>query len=99
MQLIRSSSNALPGASRSRRREARARPNIGPRSPCRRDRANWRAGGREPIRVRRWRLARPRPVLLNRKRSLSIGMIRRLHDHLGISAEVLIRPSRNEQPV
>jgi HTH-type transcriptional regulator/antitoxin HigA len=36
---------------------------------------------------------------LNRKRSLSIGMIRRLHDHLGISAEVLIRPSRNEQPV
>ena len=31
--------------------------------------------------------------VLNRKRSLSIGMIRRLHDHLGISAEVLIRPS------
>jgi HTH-type transcriptional regulator/antitoxin HigA len=34
--------------------------------------------------------------VLNRKRSLSIGMIRRLHDRLGISAEVLIRPSRNE---
>jgi HTH-type transcriptional regulator/antitoxin HigA len=32
--------------------------------------------------------------VLNRKRGLSIGMIRRLHDHLGISAEVLIRPSR-----
>lgn len=32
--------------------------------------------------------------VLNRKRSLSIGMIRRLHDKLGIPAEVLIRPSR-----
>jgi HTH-type transcriptional regulator / antitoxin HigA len=32
--------------------------------------------------------------VLNRKRSLSIGMIRRLHDQLGISAEVLIQPSR-----
>jgi HTH-type transcriptional regulator / antitoxin HigA len=32
--------------------------------------------------------------VLNRKRGLSIGMIRRLHEHLGISAEVLIRPSR-----
>ena len=27
-------------------------------------------------------------------RSLSIGMIRRLHDQLGISADVLIRPVR-----
>lgn len=34
--------------------------------------------------------------VLNRKRSLSIGMIRRLHYRLGISAEVLIRPSRRE---
>jgi HTH-type transcriptional regulator/antitoxin HigA len=34
--------------------------------------------------------------VLNRKRGLSIGMIRRLHDRLGISAEVLIRPSRKE---
>jgi HTH-type transcriptional regulator/antitoxin HigA len=34
--------------------------------------------------------------VLNRKRGLSIGMIRRLHTHLGISAEVLIRPSRDE---
>lgn len=34
--------------------------------------------------------------ILNRKRSLSIGMIRRLHDRLGISAEVLIRPSQRE---
>jgi HTH-type transcriptional regulator/antitoxin HigA len=33
--------------------------------------------------------------VLNRKRSLSIGMIRRLHDRLGISAEILIQPSRN----
>ena len=32
--------------------------------------------------------------VLNRKRSLSIAMIRRLHERLGISAEVLIRPSR-----
>lgn len=30
--------------------------------------------------------------VLNRKRGLSIGMIRRLHEQLGISAEVLIRP-------
>lgn len=34
--------------------------------------------------------------VLNRKRSLSIGMIRRLHDRLGIPAEVLIRPSRQD---
>ena len=34
--------------------------------------------------------------VLNRKRSLSITMIRRLHDRFGISAEVLIRPSRKE---
>ncbi len=32
--------------------------------------------------------------VLNRKRGLSIGMIRRLHERLGISAEVLIRPTR-----
>ena len=32
--------------------------------------------------------------VLNRKRSLSIAMIRRLHDRLGISAEILIQPSR-----
>jgi HTH-type transcriptional regulator/antitoxin HigA len=31
--------------------------------------------------------------VMNRKRSLSIEMIRRLHDHLGISAEILIRPT------
>jgi HTH-type transcriptional regulator/antitoxin HigA len=31
--------------------------------------------------------------ILNRKRALSISMIRRLHARLGISAEVLIRPS------
>ena len=32
--------------------------------------------------------------VLNRKRSLSIRMIRRLHDDLGIAADVLIRASR-----
>src|SRR5215203_3677635 len=32
--------------------------------------------------------------VLNRRRSLSINMIRRLHKELGISAEVLIRPTR-----
>ena len=32
--------------------------------------------------------------VLNRKRGLSIDMIRRLHDRLGIPADVLIRPSR-----
>src|SRR5215469_5841776 len=46
----------------------------------------------EPLIGTRTRVAE----ILNRKRSLSIGMIRRLHDRLGISAEVLIRPSRNE---
>lgn len=47
----------------------------------------------EPLIGTRTRVAE----ILNRKRSLSIGMIRRLHDHLGISAEVLIRPSREDQ--
>ncbi len=32
--------------------------------------------------------------VLNRKRGLSISMIRRLHERLGISAEILIQPSR-----
>jgi HTH-type transcriptional regulator / antitoxin HigA len=44
----------------------------------------------EPLIGTRTRVAE----VLNRKRSLSIGMIRRLHGALGISAEVLIRPSR-----
>jgi HTH-type transcriptional regulator/antitoxin HigA len=34
--------------------------------------------------------------VLSRKRGLSIAMIRRLHERLGISAEVLIRPSRKD---
>ncbi len=34
--------------------------------------------------------------VLGRKRGLSIGMIRRLHARLGISAEVLIQPSRGK---
>jgi len=46
----------------------------------------------EPLIGTRTRVAE----LLNRKRGLSIGMIRRLHDHLGISAEVLIRPSQTQ---
>lgn len=47
----------------------------------------------EPLIGTRTRVAE----ILNRKRSLSIGMIRRLHDHLGISAEVLIRPSQKSK--
>ncbi len=47
----------------------------------------------EPLIGTRTRVAE----VLNRKRSLSIGMIRRLHDRLGISAEVLIRPSQKEK--
>jgi len=35
--------------------------------------------------------------VLNRERSLSISMIRRLHKHLGISADVLIRPSQRSK--
>jgi HTH-type transcriptional regulator/antitoxin HigA len=34
--------------------------------------------------------------VLDRKRNLSIAMIRRLHERLGIPAEVLIRPSRRK---
>src|SRR5215472_1164877 len=44
----------------------------------------------EPLIGTRTRVAE----VLNRKRSLSITMIRRLHESLGISADVLIRPSR-----
>jgi HTH-type transcriptional regulator/antitoxin HigA len=47
----------------------------------------------EPLIGTRTRVAE----VLNRKRSLSIGMIRRLHRALGISAEVLIRPSRRNR--
>lgn len=35
--------------------------------------------------------------VLNRKRPLTIGMIRKLHAGLGIPAEVLIRPYNSEQ--
>jgi HTH-type transcriptional regulator/antitoxin HigA len=44
----------------------------------------------EPLIGTRTRVAE----VLNGKRGLSIEMIRRLHDKLGIAAEVLIRPSR-----
>jgi HTH-type transcriptional regulator / antitoxin HigA len=44
----------------------------------------------EPLIGTRTRVAE----VLNRKRGLSIEMIRRLHRELGISAEVLIRSSR-----
>jgi len=47
----------------------------------------------EPIIGTRTRVAE----VLNRKRSLSIGMIRRLHARLGISADILIRPSRADK--
>lgn len=46
----------------------------------------------EPLIGTRTRVAE----ILNRKRSLSIGMIRRLHESLGISAEVLIRPRQKK---
>ena len=35
--------------------------------------------------------------IMTRKRNLSIDMIRRLHERLGISAEVLIRPTRESE--
>jgi HTH-type transcriptional regulator/antitoxin HigA len=35
--------------------------------------------------------------VLNRKRGLSIEMIRRLHEVLGIPADVLIRPTRSDK--
>ncbi len=35
--------------------------------------------------------------VLSRKRGLSIEMIRQLHERLGISADVLIRPSRTDE--
>jgi HTH-type transcriptional regulator/antitoxin HigA len=44
----------------------------------------------EPILGTRTRVSE----VLNRKRTLSIGMIRRLHAELGIAAEVLIRAPR-----
>lgn len=44
----------------------------------------------EPIIGTRTRIAE----VLGRKRALSIEMIRRLHDKLGIPADVLIKPSR-----
>ncbi|TAK47138.1 MAG: transcriptional regulator [Xanthobacteraceae bacterium] len=47
----------------------------------------------EPLIGTRTRVAE----ILNRKRSLSISMIRCLHDRLGIAAEVLIRPSRKKK--
>jgi HTH-type transcriptional regulator/antitoxin HigA len=47
----------------------------------------------EPLIGTRTRVAE----ILNRRRGLSIEMIRRLHKTLGISADVLIRPSRRDQ--
>ena len=47
----------------------------------------------EPLLGTRTRVAE----VLNRRRSLSIGMIRRLHERLGIPADVLIRPSRTKR--
>jgi len=44
----------------------------------------------EPLIGTRTRVAE----VMNRKRNLSIAMIRRLHEACGISLEVLIRPSR-----
>jgi HTH-type transcriptional regulator / antitoxin HigA len=47
----------------------------------------------EPLIGTRTRVAE----VLNRKRNLSIDMIRRLHEQLGIPAEVLIRPTRKQR--
>jgi HTH-type transcriptional regulator/antitoxin HigA len=47
----------------------------------------------EPLIGKRARVAE----ILGRKRSISIEMIRKLHDTLGISAEVLIRPTRRDE--
>lgn len=47
----------------------------------------------EPIIGTRGRVAE----VLNRRRGLSIEMIRNLHEQLGISAEVLIRPTRRNE--
>ena len=47
----------------------------------------------EPLIGTRTRVAE----VLNRKRNLSIAMIRRLHQRLGISAEVLIRQTRKQR--
>src|SRR5713101_4979281 len=47
----------------------------------------------EPLIGTRTRVAE----VLNRKRSLSIAMIRRLHEQLGIPADVLIRPSQKRR--
>src|SRR3954468_14244407 len=47
----------------------------------------------EPLIGMRTRVAE----VLNRRRSLSIGMIRRLHAQLGIPADVLIQPSRRDK--
>lgn len=42
--------------------------------------------------------SRPRVTeIMERKRELSLPMIRRLHQHLGISADILIRPSRSAE--
>ncbi|MEQ1890077.1 MAG: helix-turn-helix domain-containing protein [Alphaproteobacteria bacterium] len=37
--------------------------------------------------------------VLNRKRNLSIAMIRRLHEQLGLPAEILIRPTLGKKAV
>lgn len=47
----------------------------------------------EPILGSRGRVAE----ILNRKRPLSLEMIRRLHAELGIPAEILIQPIRSEK--
>ncbi len=47
----------------------------------------------EPLIGTRTRVAE----VLNRKRNLSIGMIRRLHEALGIPADILIRPTRKQR--
>lgn len=47
----------------------------------------------EPLIGTRTRVAE----VLNRRRNLSLAMIRRLHDRLGIPGDVLIRPTREDK--
>ena len=47
----------------------------------------------EPILGSRGRVAE----ILNRKRALSLDMIRRLHEHLDIPLDILIQPIRGQK--
>ena len=56
-----------------------------------RDRSMLSTQNRIRIKINQWLYRRYRDT------SLSIAMIRRLHDELGIPADVLIRPTRKDK--